>query len=343
MGKQAQKPWGEVRPVRWTEGGIIVINQRGLPLEYRELKLTGLEEIARAIEQMAVRGAPLIGIIAAYGVALATRTEPSPKAAQRAIKRLRRTRPTARDLFAALARMEDVVAQDPARLPQAMLAEAQAIHAADLEASSAIGTQADVIFADPGWVLTICNTGALATGGGGTALRMIYEGYWLGLVEGVYICETRPQLQGARLTGWELERLGVPFKLLSDSAAAGLLAAGHVSAVVAGADRIACNGDTANKVGTRMLAMLAKASGVPFHVVAPRSTFDGECLTGAGIPIEEREGDELRLLGETRLVPDGYAVYNPAFDITDAGLITSFVTDVGVIEPDKLKGSALWN
>jgi len=343
MGKQAQKPWGEVQPVRWTEGGIVVIDQRGLPLEYRELLLCSLEDVARAIEQMAVRGAPLIGVIAAYGVALAIRTEPSPQAALRAIKRLRRTRPTARDLFAALARMEDVVAQDPARLPQAMLAEAQAIHAADLDASSAIGTQADAVFADPGWVLTICNTGALATGGGGTALRLIYEGYWLGLVEGVYVCETRPQLQGARLTGWELERLGVPFKLLPDSAAAGLLAQGRISAVAVGADRIARNGDTANKVGTRMLAVLAKASGVPFHVVAPHSTFDGECATGADIPIEERGSDELRLLGETRLVPDGYAVYNPAFDITDAWLIASFVTDVGAIEPGKLEGSAIWN
>lgn len=343
MGKQTQKPWGEVQPVRWTGSGIVAIDQRSLPLEYRELTLSSLQDVAQAIEQMAVRGAPLIGIIAAYGVALATRTEPSPMAALRAIKRLRRTRPTARDLFAALARMEDVVAQDPADLPQALLAEAHAIHTADLDASSAIGTQADAVFADPGWVLTICNTGALATGGGGTALRLIYEGYWLGLVEGVYVCETRPQLQGARLTGWELERLGVPFKLLPDSAAAGLLTAGDVGAVVVGADRIARNGDTANKVGTRMLAVLARASGVPLYIVAPRSTFDGKCLTGADIHIEERGGDELRLLGETRLVPDGYAVYNPAFDITNAELIASFVTDVGVIEPEKLKGSAVWN
>jgi methylthioribose-1-phosphate isomerase len=343
MGKQAQKPWGEVQPVRWTDRGIVVIDQRSLPLEYRELLLCSLVDVARAIEQMAVRGAPLIGVIAAYGVALTVRFEPSPEAALRAIKRLRCTRPTARDLFAALARIEGVVAQDPADLPQALLAEAQAIHAADLDASSAIGKQADTVFADPGWVLTICNTGALATGGGGTALRLAYEGYWLGLVEGVYVCETRPQLQGSRLTGWELERLGVPFKLLPDSAAAGLLAQGHVVAVAVGADRIARNCDTANKIGTRMLAVLAQESGVPFHVVAPRSTFDGECATGADIPIEERGGDELRLWGETRLVPDGYAVYNPAFDITDAGLITSFVTDAGVIKPDELKGSAIWN
>jgi len=299
--------------------------------------------VADAINRLSVRGAPLIGITAAYGIALAAQHNPAAAAVRPAIERLRATRPTARDLFAALDRMESVLEQSPADPARVLLDEALAIHAADLTAGRLIAAQAASVFTKPGWVMTICNTGALATGGEGTALGLIAAGFRLGLVRGVYVLETRPLLQGARLTAWELNQLNIPFTLLPDSAAASLITGGQVAAIATGADRIAKNGDTANKVGTRMLAELATRHAVPFHIVAPRSTFDGSTPNGAAIPIEQRDQAEVTALAGQAVAPAGTTVYNPAFDVTDAGLIDSYVTDNGVFTPQQLEDSRLWN
>jgi methylthioribose-1-phosphate isomerase len=342
MERREVPPLSSVKPVEWADGTIIVIDQRRLPHElvYRELR--NVEEAAQAIEQMVVRGAPLIGIVAAYAMAQAALHDPSPGNITDALTRLNRTRPTARDLFAALERLKRVHALKE-RVYDALLGEARDIHQEDLSASAIIACHAPQVFTVPGWVVTICNTGALATGGEGTALGLIVEGYRQGLVDGVYVMETRPRLQGARLTCWELSRLGVPFQLIPDSAAATVLARTHSVAAVSGADRIALNGDTANKLGTRMLAILARHHGVPFHVAAPHTTFDRETADGAGIPIEERDGGEVRNAGSAALVPGSFPVFNPSFDITPAELVSSYVTNRGVLTPESLRESNVWN
>ncbi|MBN2081533.1 S-methyl-5-thioribose-1-phosphate isomerase [bacterium] len=334
---------GGIRPVRWHRNTLVVIDQTRLPQEYVERTLRSVEDVAEAINRLRVRGAPLIGITAAYGVALAASLAPEPTAIRAAIDQLRATRPTARDLFAALDRMERAATHNPADPARVLLDEALAIHAADLTAGRLIATQAAQVFTTPGWTMTICNTGALATGGEGTALGLIAAGYRLGLVSGVYVLETRPILQGARLTAWELQQLDIPFQLLPDSAAASLIATGRVAAIATGADRIARNGDTANKVGTRMLAELADRHQVPFHIVAPRTTFDAATPSGAAIPIEQRAGVEVMVFNGQPVAPDGTTVYNPAFDVTDAGLIGSYVTDAGVFAPNELEDSRIWN
>jgi methylthioribose-1-phosphate isomerase len=337
--------------VWWKRGRLYAIDQRRLPARLVTLELARMKQVARAIETLAVRGAPLTGITAAYGVALAAlqaerQGKRGAQAAAKAIARLAATRPTARDLFSALERLERI-----ARAPGAaahglhlrLLAEARAIHAGDLAASRDIASHAEAVFERPGWVLTLCNTGALATGGGGTALALICRGYQLGLVHGVYVCETRPLLQGARLTAWELSRMRVPFKLLCDSAAAALLRTGTVTAVVTGADRIARNGDMANKAGTRMLSILAQHAGVPLYVAAPHTTFDAATPSGEAIPIERRPGREVLRLGRQRIAPPGCPVYNPSFDVTEAGLIARFVTGRGVYSPGELEGGNVWS
>lgn len=331
-----------IQPVRWDETCLTVIDQRQLPHKLSLLKLRTVEEVARAIEEMVVRGAPLIGIVAAYGVALAGLSSDHAPQLRRAIQRLGRTRPTARDLFASLERFERLLTR-PRLSAQLLLAEAREIHRADLRASASIAELAAEVFAVPGWALTICNTGALATGGGGTALGLLVEGYRQGLVDGIYVCETRPLLQGARLTCWELARLDVPFTLLPDGAAASLIAAGRVAAVVTGADRIARNGDTANKIGTRMLAESASYNGVPFFVAAPASTFDPAAKSGADITIEQRSKSEVLEFVWQPLLPPDYAVYNPAFDLTDGRMITAFATDRGLLKPAQLEDSEIWN
>ena len=332
-----------IRPIRWHRDTLVVIDQTRLPREYVELALREVADVADAINRLSVRGAPLIGITAAYGIALAAQHNPAAAAVRPAIERLRATRPTARDLFAALDRMESVLEQSPADPARVLLDEALAIHAADLTAGRLIAAQAASVFTKPGWVMTICNTGALATGGEGTALGLIAAGYRLGLVRGVYVLETRPLLQGARLTAWELKQQAIPFKLLVDSAAGSLIANGQVTAIATGADRIARNGDTANKVGTRMLAELAARYQVPFHIVAPRSTFATATPDGVSIPIEQRAGREVTELTGRGVAPAGTTVYNPAFDVTDVRLIDSYVTDCGVFTPQQLEDSRIWN
>lgn len=331
-----------IEPVRWEGTCLAVIDQRQLPHRFSLLKLRTVEEVAQAIEQMVVRGAPLIGIVAAYGIALAALSSAHPPQLRRAIQRLADTRPTARDLYAALERIERLL-QHPQLSAELVLEEAREIHREDLRASAEIAGLAAGIFHTPGWALTICNTGALATGGGGTALGLLVEGYRQGLVDGIYVCETRPLLQGARLTCWELARLGIPFALLPDSAAASLIAGGEVMAVVTGADRIARNGDTANKIGTRMLADSANFNAVPFFVAAPRSTFDPGARSGADITIEQRSKAEVLEIVWQPLLPPDYTVYNPGFDITEGRMITAFATDRGAIQPAQLEDSGIWN
>jgi methylthioribose-1-phosphate isomerase len=335
-------PLSSIEPVRWEDTCLSVIDQRRLPHKLILLKLRTVEEVAQAIEEMVVRGAPLIGIVAAYGVALAALSSVHAPQLRRAIRRLARTRPTARDLFASLERCERLLMR-PELSAELLLAEARAIHRGDLRASANIAGLAGEVFPAPGWALTICNTGALATGGGGTALGLLVEGYRQGLVDGIYVCETRPLLQGARLTCWELARLDVPFTLLPDAAAASLIAAGQVTAVVTGADRIARNGDTANKIGTRMLAESANYNGVPFVVAAPASTFDPRARTAVDIPVEQRDKAEVLEMVWQPLLPPDYAVYNPAFDITAGRMIAAFATDRGLFKPAELEDSDIWN
>ena len=340
-----------IRPVRWDDGRVVVIDQRRLPLEYVELILTTPAEVADAIRTLAVRGAPLIGITAAYGVALAAVNDPEPETTLEAIDLLAATRPTAHDLFDALEHMRAVVS-GPVNIPvgtlredelkRLPLAEALAVHQRDLLASGVMRGYAADVFTTPGWVMTICNTGALATGGGGTALGVIIEGYRRGLVEGVIVPETRPLLQGARLTCWELDQLGIPFKLIPDNAAAGCFRAGGITAVVTGADRVARNGDAANKLGTRGLAVLAHHHNVPFYIAAPHTTFDGEIADGGGIEIEQRDPAEVRTFAGQPVTPDHYPVGNPAFDVTEAGLVTGYITDKGLFTPGTLGEAKLW-
>jgi methylthioribose-1-phosphate isomerase len=347
----SRRPSQRIVPIRWAEDRVVVVDQTALPLKYREVELASTEDIAVAIEQLVVRGAPLLGITAAYAVALASieaEREAVPDDRRRthvehAIERLRATRPTARNLPYALSRMARTLAGNRTDPRHVLLAEAKRIHAEDLEASAAIASRAEQVLEQRGWVLTYCNTGALATGGGGTALALILEGYQRQLLEGVYVCETRPLLQGARLTAWELAQHSVPFEILCDNAVASLLADKRVTAILVGADRIALNGDVANKVGTQMLAILAHEYGVPFHVVAPCSTFDPVTMTGGEIPIEQRAASEVRCIGDVPVTSQEHRVYNPSFDVTESCWITSYVCDVGVFGPEELARSDVWS
>jgi methylthioribose-1-phosphate isomerase len=301
------------------------LDQTALPFEERELELRSADEVAEAIRRLAIRGAPLIGVAAAYGVVLADR---SPEACET----LTAARPTAVNLSWAVARVRAAV--DP-------LAEAMAIEAEEQAASAAMARHGADFLAGTRRILTHCNTGALAAPGRGTALAVVAELYERGELEEVIATESRPLLQGARLTAYELGKLGIPHALIVDSAAAGLLAAGAAQAVILGADRIAANGDVANKVGTYSLALAARAADIPFVIVAPTSTIDPECPTGADIVIEERAGDEvLHALGR-RLAPERTRARNPAFDVTPAHLITALVTERGVIRTPSARGLAL--
>ncbi len=330
-----------IKPVYWEDGAVKLLDQTRLPQEEVWLSLTRWEEVAEAIREMRVRGAPAIGITAAYGLALAIWHLPEgsdPDAAFRAAAQgLSGTRPTAVNLFWAIRRMERVFQEHRSRgltaLKGALVREAERIHEEDIAANHRIGEYGTGLLPQGVRALTICNTGALATGGYGTALGVIRSAWAEKKLKLVYACETRPRLQGARLTAWELLREGIPFRLIADSAAGFLMARGEVDAVLVGADRIAVNGDTANKIGTYTLAVLAKRHGVPFYVVAPTSTVDLDLENGEKIPIEEREEGEVLSPYGCRLAPEGARAWNPAFDVTPAELITAIVTERGVIKP----------
>ncbi len=330
-----------LRPVYWEDGTVRLLDQTRLPHEEVWLSLVRWEEVAEAIRTMRVRGAPAIGIAAAYGLVLSVWNLPpdaNPEPPFRAAAEgLSRTRPTAVNLFWAIRRMEEVFQEHRSEslpsLKEALLKEAKRIHEEDIAANHRIGKYGEELLPQGVRVLTICNTGALATGGYGTALGVIRAAWEKGKLELVYACETRPRLQGARLTAWELLREGIPFRLIADSAAGWLMAKGKVDAVLVGADRIARNGDTANKIGTYTLAVLAHRHRIPFYVVAPTSTIDPELESGKGIPIEERGEDEVLAPYGMRFAPEGARAHNPAFDVTPAELISAIVTERGALRP----------
>ncbi len=324
------------RTIDWVAGEIHLIDQTRLPDEFVVLRIATLDDLVAAIASLAVRGAPALGVAGGMGVALLAGLHPTdPAAVREGAARLRAARPTAVNLAWGTDRVL-------ARLDEgrgAVLAEALAIRDEDIAACTAMATRgADLVrslVARPhARVMTICNTGALAAVERGTALGVVGELHARGILEEVLALETRPLLQGARLTAWELVRMGAPFRLLVDGAAASVLARGFADAVLIGADRITANGDTANKVGSLALALAANHAGVPFIVVAPETTIDPATSDGAGIEIEERAPEEVTSVRGVRIAPGGTRTLNPAFDVTPAGLITAIVTDSRVIRTD---------
>ncbi|HAS51362.1 MAG TPA: S-methyl-5-thioribose-1-phosphate isomerase [Gammaproteobacteria bacterium] len=333
-----------VRAVIWREDALELLDQRRLPMETCYRRLTDAGAVAEAIRDMVVRGAPAIGIVAAYGVALAARAHYARNPDRwrefldEDVQRLAASRPTAVNLCWALRRMEGVIAECTDNPVARLLAEAQAIHSEDIAANRRMGELGAAALGERGAVLTHCNAGALATGGYGTALGVIRSGYAAGLIDRVYADETRPWLQGARLTAWELVQDRIPVTLLADGAAAALMRQGQVRWVIVGADRIAANGDVANKIGTYGLAVAARHHGVRFMVVAPTSTVDLAMADGSGIPIEQRGAEELLTLGGQPVAAAGAEVWNPSFDVTPAVLVDVLVTERGVIwAPDVVK------
>ncbi len=312
-----------VVPLRWENGALLMLDQRILPGTETWLTLRTWQEVAEGIRSMAVRGAPAIGVAAAYGMALAAASGEDWETARAG---LAASRPTAVNLFWALERMDRLTD----RSPEAVLAEATAIETEDLEMNLKIGEFGASLVPENATILTICNTGSLATAGHGTALGIIRTAHAQGKVKHVFSCETRPRQQGLRLTAYELMKDQIPFQSIADSAAASLMRAGKIDFVVAGADRITANGDTANKIGTLMLAVLAHYYGIPFIIAAPSSTLDPTLPTGDLIPIEEREAEELTEIEGVRVAPAGCPVWNPAFDVTPGELISAIVTEKGI-------------
>ncbi|MBS0556102.1 MAG: S-methyl-5-thioribose-1-phosphate isomerase [Proteobacteria bacterium] len=320
-----------IRAVAWDSGALRLLDQRRLPFVETWLDCRNADDVATAIRDLVVRGAPAIGIAAAWGVVLAARQGADLDAA---ITRLRAARPTAVNLMWALDRMRARIGAgaDAAGLEH----EARTIQDEDLAANRRMGELGAALIAPGSGVLTHCNTGSLATAGFGTALGVIRAGFSAGKIAQVYAGETRPWLQGARLTMWELLRDGIPARLIADSAASHLMKSGAVHWVIVGADRIAANGDTANKIGTYQLAIAARHHGVKFMVVAPTSTFDAAMSSGDRIEIEQRDPAELFSCGGQRIVAEGAQAWNPVFDVTPHGLIDAIVSERGVIErPDR--------
>jgi methylthioribose-1-phosphate isomerase len=332
-----------ITPVRWEDDRLVLIDQTRLPTEQVERACATWPEVAEAIRSLVVRGAPAIGVAAAFGVVLAVRASRGRDRAglqadlDEAIKGLAATRPTAVNLFWALDRMRRT-AESASDLPapalaDRLLAEAQAILAEDLAANRAMGAHGAALVPPGARVLTHCNAGALATAGYGTALGVIRAAHERGRLAMVWVDETRPVMQGSRLTAWELATEGIPHRLISDVAAGFVMKRGQVDLVVTGADRIAANGDTANKIGTYSVAVLARHHGIPFYVAAPCSTIDVSIPTGEAIVIEERAAAEVRGVAGRQTAPAASPVFNPAFDVTPAELITAIVTERGVVRP----------
>ena len=334
-----------MRTVLWSEGAVHMIDQRVLPARFEIAVLRDYREVARAISDMVVRGAPAIGAAAAFGLALAARQTTTDdrlallREIETAASVLRGARPTAANLGWALDRLLRVAAGDGLEsaddVRRVLLQEAQQLADEDIEVNKRIGAHGAALVADGDTILHHCNTGALATVDYGTALGVIRAAHEQGKGVHVLVDETRPRLQGARLTAWELKRLGVPFDLIVDNAAGHFMRTGQVDAVLVGADRVAANGDVANKIGTYKLAVVAKENGVPFYPVVPTSTIDLSLANGDLIPIEERAASEvldLQLEGEP-VVPEGITARNPAFDVTPHRYITAIVTEKGVVYP----------
>ncbi|HUM14677.1 MAG TPA: S-methyl-5-thioribose-1-phosphate isomerase [Candidatus Nitrosotalea sp.] len=332
-----------ITPVRWEGGRLVLLDQTRLPTEEIERAYSSWPDVADAIRTLVVRGAPAIGVAAAFGVVLAACESAARDASalrsdlEDAIKGLAATRPTAVNLFWALDRMRRAIdaGRDlpAAALSERLLAEAQAILSEDLAANRAMGAHGAALVPQGGRLLTHCNAGALATAGYGTAVGVIRAAHERGRLALVWVDETRPVMQGSRLTAWELAKEGIPHRLISDVAAGFVMQRGEVDLVVTGADRIAANGDTANKIGTYSVAVLARHHRIPFYVAAPYSTIDPSIASGASIVIEERDAAEVRGVGGRQTAPTASPVFNPAFDVTPAELITAIITERGVVHP----------
>jgi methylthioribose-1-phosphate isomerase len=343
-----------VETLRWRNDRLELIDQRLLPGRVEYVACASAEATATAIRDMVVRGAPAIGCAAAYGIALeASRLREAPAAEfaagmERAFETLAASRPTAVNLFWALDRMRAALktaAREPRpEIAARLLQQAGRVHAEDLEANHAMGAHGAALLQDGARVLTHCNAGALATAGHGTALGVIRSAVAGGKRLSVIVNETRPFLQGARLTAWELARDGIPVTLITDGMSGHLMERGEIDAVIVGADRVAGNGDVANKIGTYMVAVLARRHRLPFYVAAPLSTVDRALASGAAIPIEERGAAEVRGHAGVVWAPPGVAVRNPAFDVTPAELVTALITEKGIVrEPDAGKIAALFS
>lgn len=336
-----------VYPVLWQDDQAVLIDQTRLPSAYEVVQIGDYETMATAIETMIVRGAPAIGVAAAYGMYLGAREIQTDDRAEflaqleTVAQRLRATRPTAVNLFWAIDQMIKVARQagSVADLKMALLQMAQTINADDVRTCQQIGDYGLAALPSSPQklrILTHCNAGALATAGYGTALGVVRSAWYAGRLARVYADETRPRLQGAKLTAWECVQEGIPVTVITDSMAAHCMKRGLIDAVVVGADRIAAKGDTANKIGTYSVALAAKAHNIPFFVAAPLSTIDFSIADGDQIPIEERDPSEIHTVGDTILCPAGAEFYNPAFDVTPAALIAAIVTEFGAIAPADL-------
>lgn len=331
-------PYDSIRPVRWSEDGLELIDQRVLPAEELVLVVNDVRAVATAITEMVVRGAPAIGVTAGFGVAIAVRDRyrESPanwlQAVEPDLALLGSARPTAVNLAWAIGRMRALFAALPRDPVPSLFAEAQRILDEDVAANHRMGDLGAALIDDRAGVLTHCNAGALATGGYGTALGVVRSAFAAGKISEVFADETRPWLQGARLTAWELLHEKIPVNLIADGAAAFAMQRGRIGWVVVGADRVAANGDVANKIGTYGLAVNARYHGIKFMVVAPTSTIDLACADGSQIPIEMREQAELLQLGESRVAAAGAQAWNPVFDVTPAELVDVLVTERGVVQ-----------
>ncbi|MDM9385297.1 S-methyl-5-thioribose-1-phosphate isomerase [Chlorogloeopsis sp. ULAP01] len=339
----------QVYPVIWHNNAVSLIDQTRIPSEYAFVEISRSEDMAVAIKTMIVRGAPAIGVAAAYGIylgALEIHTDNRDEFLnhlEKVAQMLRSTRPTAVNLFWAISRMMKVAYETIGTVDEiktALFQTAQTINAEDLQTCQAIGDHGlKVLPSDPErlTLLTHCNAGALATAGYGTALGVVRSAWREGRLARLFADETRPRLQGAKLTAWECVQEGIPVTVITDNMAAHCMKQGLIHAVVVGADRIAANGDTANKIGTYSLALVSKAHNIPFFVAAPLSTIDFSLSDGGQIPIEERDPAEIYQVGDIILTPSGAEFYNPAFDVTPAELITGIITEKGTLAPDELK------
>lgn len=337
-----------MRTIEWDDGVVRMIDQRKLPHEYVVVQFTDYQDVAAAIKEMYIRGAPAIGAAAAYGLALAAVHSGAESKAQllqdlkEAAGVLRRTRPTASNLYWALDRVlrkaEGEPSRDVGRIQQGVVAEAQSLADEDVEANKRMGHYGAELIEDGYDILTHCNAGGLATVDYGTALAPIRTAWSQGKRVHVFVDETRPRLQGARLTAWELMQEGIPMTLIADNSAGYFIRAGRVDIIFVGADRVAANGDVANKIGTYKLAVVAKENGIPFYSVVPTSTVDLGVASGQEIPIEERDAEEVTHIRGQPIAPEGVRVANPAFDVTPHRYVTGIITENGIVYPPFGKG-----
>jgi len=330
---------GDIKIIEWLGDRIRLLDQTRLPQEEVFLELVDYRQMAAAIKELSIRGAPAIGVAAAYGMALAAQSieahskEEFLAQLDTAGQTLAATRPTAVNLFWALNRMNQATEadEDVAQIKSALLAEAQKMEAENEEADNRLSNNGAELIKDGFTILTHCNAGALATAGYGTALGVIKAAYEQGKKVHVFAGETRPLLQGSRLTAWELKQAAIPFTLIADTMTGHFLSRGRIDCVIVGADRIASNGDVANKIGTYNIAVLARENDVPFYVAAPTSTIDLSLASGSEIPIEERSPEEVTHIGGVRIAPEGVKAANPAFDITPHGYVSAIITEGGIV------------